>query len=67
MTSEVRSKRSWRADRSKVARLQKYETHYVAHKYDLPQEAIAEIVRFAGNNRKAIYALAGLVCRILKK
>jgi len=51
-----RSKRARRADRRMVARLQKYEVYYVAHRFDVSVNEVRSIIRRVGNNRKKVYA-----------
>lgn len=45
-----------KADRAKVARLQRYEVYYIAHKFGVPVAAVLRVIRRVGNNRKLVYA-----------
>lgn len=53
-----KSKRAWKADRRKVARLQKYEVYFVAHKFGLTPAQVRAIVRRVGNDRRKVYDAA---------
>ena len=44
-----------KADRAKVARLQKYELYYVAHKFKVHPSVVRAAIRAVGNSRKKIY------------
>jgi len=43
-------------DRAKVARLQKYEIYYLAHKYHVSPETVRDVVKLVGNSRKKVVA-----------
>lgn len=45
-----------KADRSKVARLQRYEIAYIAKKFGVSLDTVRRIIRSVGHSRRKIYA-----------
>jgi Protein of unknown function (DUF3606) len=55
-TMAKRSKRSTKADRSKVAAGQPSEVYYVARKFGVSADTVRKVIKQVGNTRAKIYA-----------